>query len=71
MPTVQNKSGIENLSLLEELDLSILFDENIKPKEDHPFVWKVGNKLVTFGEIETLYKLAKMRADQFEERMKK
>ena len=69
MPTITNESGIENLSLLEELNLSMLFDDNIKPKKHHPLVWKVGNKIVTIGQIEDLYKLAMMRKEQFEEKM--
>lgn len=72
MPTVNNKSGIDftDLNLSDELTLSHLADEsNIKPKEDFPLVWKVGNKIVTFSEIEDLYHLAKIRKDQFEERI--
>lgn len=70
MPTFNDKSGIEFNTLSEELTCSMLKDEsNIKPKEDFPLVWYVGNKAVSYSEIEDLYKLAKMRKDQFEERM--
>ena len=55
---------------LNRLSLESLEDENITPKEDYPLVWKVGNKNITFSQIESLYKMAKLRADDFEERIK-
>ncbi len=56
-------------TLNEELNLSMLADENIKPKVNSPLVWKVGNKNITFTDIEMLYKLAKLRKEKFEERI--
>lgn len=42
---------------------------NIKPKPDFPYVWKVGNKDVVIGEIEDLLRMAKLRVQDYEERM--
>jgi len=64
-----SKEEIENLSLSEKLTLDLLADDNIKPKENYPMCWKVGNKVVTMGQIEDLYKMAMMRKEQFEKRI--
>ena len=53
---------------MDELTLESLADENIKPKEDYPYVWKVGNKNLSLSEIQDLYKMATMRAVEFEMR---
>lgn len=75
MPTVTDKSGIDwstpKTNLSDELTLSYLEEQNnIKPKEDYPMVWFVGNKAVSFSEIEDLYRVAKIRKEQFEERVR-
>lgn len=53
---------------LDRLTLESLEDENIKPKEDYPYVWRVGNKDLSLTEIESLYRMAKLRAADFEVR---
>ena len=54
----------------DNLEMKMLAEENIIPKVDsddtsYPLVWRVGNKLVTFSEIEMLYKQAKRQAVDF------
>jgi len=54
----------------DNLEMKMLAEENIIPKVDsddtsYPLVWRVGNKLVTFSEIEMLYRQAKRQAVDF------
>lgn len=53
---------------MERLVLESLEYDNIKPKEDYPYVWKVGNKNLSLTEINALYKMANLRATDFEKR---
>lgn len=56
---------------MDELTIESLAEENIRPKFRFPYVWRIGNKDVTFGEIEDLYRMAKLRKEEFENRMSK
>lgn len=53
----------------QKLDLVILEENNIKPKKDFPYIWKVGNKNLCLTDIEHLYNMAKLRAEEFEKRI--
>lgn len=58
-------------NLSDNITFDCLADENIRIKEEHPMVWFVGKKAVSFSQIEDLYKMAVMRKEQFEERVAK
>ena len=54
----------------QDLTLEMLAENNITPKDDYPYMWKVGNKHVGIGELEDLLEMAKLRVAEFEARMK-
>ena len=53
----------------EDRDLRLLEKEGIVPKPGFPYVWKVGNKELWSCDIEVLYKLSKIRKEEYEKRI--